>query len=205
MRERLEEYRERIKNIPVEMFVKDVAHAKSPEVINYAIIRLSAGDTWAELRAKLGLGSSASDPRWRVLRTLLVDGLMPATEEEALKAQISTRQFLLSKLEEQLDEVEMRIQIHGTDKLDKVTEHQFWKLRLETIKLLLEENNQAFESFIEMKKLKSLASKTGGSVINVINKFHIPRPGDNLKALKDVTDTMIEVIETKKIIDGELG
>jgi hypothetical protein len=186
----LQEFK-RLETIPVELQVRDIDHAKSPEVIQFALAHLSTGGTWNELRRKLGLGPSHLDKKWRVIRHLVTEGLLPENEEEALQAQASMRTYLLSKIEDFLGDVESKLLAAGDAKSD----HHFMKLRLESLKVLLEENKESFNAYVLAKKLKHQEKTRRGVSILVQNNYHIARPGQDAQALKDVTEKAIGLIE----------
>lgn len=207
-RARLKEIQDKAASLPVELQVRDAAHARSPEVLKYCIDHLAGGGTWLELKMKLGIrGGAHSDPRWRIIRSLVVEGLLPETDDEAMKAQISQRAFMLDRLEGFLEEVEERLLLQGDDKQDKLVEPMFYKIRMEAMKILLEENEKSFTSHIEMRRLKQAEKKNQGKSIIVNNKFYIPRPGDDLKAMREVSNVMADaqalLVEPEEDDDGE--
>jgi len=174
--------------IPVELQVIDVDHAKSKEVLDYCIDKLSAGVAWGELRRMLGVGPSSVDRRWRTIRDLVLSIALPENEEEALKARYSKGAFLLQKLEKFIDEIEARLEVGVEAKV----EHNFFKIKLDGLKYLLEQNEKDFEHYVEMRKVKSIDRKSQGPSVIIQNNYHIPRPGDNTK---DVTSSdMAEIV-----------
>lgn len=176
-------------NLPVEIQVKDAKHARSAEVVSFARKHLVDGGTWEELRYRLGLGPAWSDHRWRIVRSCVVDALLPANEEEALKASESERRFLVSKLEEFVAELEDRM---GSLRGGK-GESNYWKIRLEALKLQLDEASKSFENYASMKKVKQADSKTQGVSIIVQNNYHMARPGDTKRDTIDVTEKVTDL------------
>jgi hypothetical protein len=69
------------------------------------------------------------------------------------------------------------------------------KLRLESLKVLLEENKESFNAYVLAKKLKHQEKTRRGVSILVQNNYHIARPGQDAQALKDVTEKAIGLIE----------
>jgi hypothetical protein len=185
-REKLEERRNELANVEVDLQVKDAKHARSPEVVSYCRQFLSDGGTWAELRRKLGLGPAWQDNRWKILRSVVIDALLPASEEEALQQTESERLFLVSKLEEFVSEIEERM----LGVVGNKDEYQFWKLKLDGLKIQMEENNKSFDNFAMMKRVKHLDKKTQGPSVVVQYNYHMNRPGDDKK----------DVVETSKKI-----
>lgn len=169
------EERRRLDAIPVELQVRDTTHARSAEVQDFAVKHLSQGGTWEELRRKFGLGHSGVDRRWRVVRETVVDAFIPETEEEALRAQVSHRSYLLSKIETFIEEIEAKLMVDSSS-LGSETMHHFMKMRLDGLKVLLEENNREFESFLNVRKLRAKEKQNRGVSIVVQNNFAIPRP-----------------------------
>jgi hypothetical protein len=182
-REVLKEKQQALAKIDVELQVTDAKHARSEGVVSFCREHLIKGGTWEELRRKLGLGPAWQDSRWRMVRATVVDCLLPSTEEEALKASQQERSFLVSKLEEFVSEIENRMQ-HMRGGKD---EHQYWKLKLEALKLQLEEATKTFDNYVNMKKVKTLDSKTQGVSIIVQNNYHMARPGETKRDALDVT------------------
>lgn len=182
IRQRLAEKRKALELLPVEFQVVDMNHAKSPEVMDYCVRHLSSGGTWAELRKKLGLGPSYADRRWRYIRQAILEVAIPLDEQEALQAKYATNQYLLSKLDKFMEEIEDRIVMReGED-----NEHHFVKLKLESLKMMFERNEIDFDHYIEMRRLKTAESKSQGVSIIFKNVVQIPRPGENLTEV-DVT------------------
>lgn len=179
----LAEKRKLVAKTPVELRVEDSKQARSAEVVTFCREHLIKGGTWEELRYKLGLGPAWSDHRWRIVRSVVVEALLPANEEEALKAAESERQFLVSKLEEFVSEIEGRMDTLKGGK----EEHHYWKIRLESLKIQLDQASQSFQNYTVMKKVKHLEKGTQGVSIIVQNNYHMARPGDSKKDVKDVT------------------
>lgn len=185
--------------VPVELQVTDVRHARSSEVLAFCLSHLGAGGTWASLRHKLGLGPG--DIRWRLIRERAVEGLLPVNEEEAIKAVGSQRSFLVTKLEGIMEEIEERINM--MDDSDKTFDHHFWKLRMDGMKLLLEENSKQLMDHLEMKKAKAAEKNNTGVSIIVQNQYYIPRPGDSPDKIQDVVPIINQLTELKEELDGD--
>jgi hypothetical protein len=83
----------------ISLQVRDVAHARSEEVLQFCVDELKDGTTYNDLRLKLGLGPASRDHRWREIREILVEMILPDSEEEALKADAGLSGFMLNKLE----------------------------------------------------------------------------------------------------------
>jgi hypothetical protein len=175
---------------PVKLQVRDAKHARSKDVVKFCRDHLIAGGTWEELRHQLGLGPAWQDNRWRVVRSMMVDALLPKSDEEAFIAAESERRFLLSKLEEFRNELEERM----NDMRGGKTEHHYWKVKLDALKLHIEEVNKSFENFVEVKKVRNLESKNQGVSIIVQNNYHMARPGEEepVEVTKKVTNLALE-------------
>lgn len=163
--------------IEVEMPVTNIKQARSKKVLEYCVKELSSGTTWSELRRKLGLGPTHVDARWRAIRELLTSAVLPKNEEEALKAQISSTEMMMAKLEELIEYIEERT----SDKVGRKDEDKFLKLQLDALKLQMERNEKRFEHFIEMKKLQKDDKKNQGPSIIYQNNYYVPRPGDDAR------------------------
>lgn len=184
-------------SIPVEMQVKDTEHARSAEVLQYCLDQLEKGVEWAALRRKLGVGDASYDRRWRIIRESISDILVPSSEDEALKQRYSRGSILLEKLETLVSDIETRLEVGVNDK----NEHNWYKIKLDSIKLLLENNEKEFEHYIEMKKAKVADGKTQGPSILIQNNYHLPRPGDNKlegEVLEKAAQISREVVEVKR-------
>jgi len=195
MREQLNEDR-----CPVELQVVDIAHARSAEVLAFCLSHLGAGGTWSALRHKLGLGPS--DVRWRLIRERAVEGLLPVDEDAAIKAVGSQRTFLVQKLEEMLEKIEGRMELfsvkQGVSSIDK----DYWKVKTEIMKLLLEENSKNLTDHLEMKKAKAADKHNSGASIIVQNAYYIPRPGDGRERIVDVVPLINELSEEARKIEA---
>ena len=71
----------------------------------------------------------------------------------------------------------------------------YYKLKLDSIKAMLDENTDSLSSYFDMKKVKANERKTQGVSIVVNNNYHIARPWDNIK------DISRETIEGEVIDD----
>lgn len=196
-REIFAKQQEELSKIGVELQVKDLDHAMSPEVIQFCINHLSSGGRWDELRRKLGLGQAHKDWRWRKLREVLANGLIPRTEEEALKAQADKRAFLIGKLEELESDLEGILQTLTNSKEDKLALTGILKLKLDTIKTQLQETERDYMAFIETRKLKVEDKKKRGVSVIIQNNYHIPRPGDKPEEIDVTTERVTKLVEAK--------
>jgi hypothetical protein len=194
----LAEKRLKLAKIPVELQVRDTEHARSAEVIEFCIAHLTGGGTWEELRARLGLGPAHQDYRWRKLKELLIDGLAPKTEEEALKAQADGRAYLLSKVQEFEETLDQVLLVMGNSAEEKKSLPSLLKLKMDAIKMQLDENARGFDAYVNLKKAKEADKKTQGVSILIQNNFHMPRPGDDKKELKDVTAVAVGLLDAKR-------
>jgi hypothetical protein len=196
-RQKFQEQQEQLNQIPVELQVKDMEHALSNEVVNFCISHLSAGGRWDELRRKLGLGHAHKDWRWRRLREVLANGLIPKSEEEALKAQADRRAFLVSKLEEFENDVEAVLQTYANKFGDGIALQNMLRLKLEVIKTQLAENEKEFNAYVSMKKVKSDDKKNRGPSIIIQQNFNIPRPGDKVEEIDVATRGAVKLAQAK--------
>lgn len=210
MRERrkslLEQARERQKEIlesdrcDVVLQVQDVAHARSSEVLSFCLSHLGAGGTWSSLRHKLGLGPA--DVRWRLIRERAVEGLLPVNEDEAIKAVGSQRAFLVQKLETMLETVEGRMELFSAKQGVTSIDRDYWKIKTEIMKLLLEENSKNLGDHLELKKAKAMEKGNQGTSIIVQNAYYIPRPGDSRDRISDVVPLLNELTEEIKLLEA---
>ena len=182
----LREKQQAAASVPVTIQVKDIRHARSPEVIDFAINHLKSGGTYAELRSKLGCGPAYSDRRWRVVRDILCEAIIPKSEEDALKASQTIGNYLKCQLEELVEEIDNEIKALGRGEMATKVRHNYYKLKMDGIKALLDENQESLSSYFDMKKVKANERKTQGVSITVNNNYHIARPGDNAKVIEDV-------------------
>ena len=200
--QKLKERREEDK-CPVELQVVDIAHARSSEVLAFCLSHLGSGGTWSALRHKLGLGTS--DIRWRLIRERAVEGLLPVDESAAIRAVGSQRTFLVQKLEEMLERLEGRMELftikQGVSSIDK----DYWKVKTEIMKLLLEENSKNLTDHLEMKKAKAADRFNSGASIIVQNAYYIPRPGDSRDRIVDVVPLINELSEETRKIEALLA
>ncbi len=159
--------------------VRNIEAAKSVEVLEFCRDFLTDGGRWDELRRKLGLGPAHLDKRWRVIRELIPEMMMPTTEEDALRRHGALQLMIMSELDALVKQID-----HGYSEADEKVAHNYLKLKMEALKMKLEESSKEFDKFMDVKKLKSAEKKTQGVSIIVQNNYHIARPGEN--KLKDV-------------------
>ena len=197
-RAELARQKDELATVEVQLQVRDLAHAKSPEVISFATDHLVRGGTWAELRRLLGLGPSHLDKRWRAIREIVTGGLIPQSEDEALQAQGSMRNYLLGKLEDFMGDIEGIMLTMTDDKLDRGVMPAYMKIKLDALKALLEENNKSYENWLELHKARKADLKTQGPSIIIQNNYHIPRPGDTPREIQDVTKKVTSLIDAAK-------
>lgn len=187
-------------DVKVMLQVRDFTHARSAEVLSFCLDHLGSGGTWDHLRRKLGLGPS--DARWRIIRERAVEGLLPINEEEALKAVGSQRSFLVQKLEQELENLEARMESLPEITKIGVVDHHFWKIKVEIMKILLDENSKDLGDHLEMKKAKAADKQALGQSIIVQNNYYIPRPGDSQEKIRDVVPLLNEIAEKKVEVEA---
>lgn len=169
-------------------------HARSSEVLSFCIKELSEGTTYNELRRKLGLGPANIDTRWREIRTRVLDGMVPTNEQEALKAQADQRAYLLTKLESFMEDVEGMLLSLPNNEEDRKLIPNLLKLKLESVRTLLEENAKSFEAYLSLKRIKEQDKRTRGQSILIQNNYHINRPGQNEKEVLETASRVQKII-----------
>ena len=200
-REKLAE-REKQGSVPVELQVIDIPHARSAEVLSFCLTHLGSGGTWSSLRHKLGLATN--DIRWRLIRERAVEGLLPVDEDSAIKAVGSQRVFLVQKLENMLESLEARMELFTGRQKTFAVDRDYWKLKTEIMKLLLEENSKNLMDHLEMKRAKAADKQQHGVSIIVQNQYYIPRPGDSKDMIHDVVPLINELTEETRKIEALL-
>lgn len=162
---------------PVVLQVGDIEHAKSEEVLKFCLSQLQAGTTYNALRIKLGLGPAYLDNRWRVIRQLLSEMILPADEDEALMSANALSAYLLKRMEEFTDKAAARaLEMRG----DK-NEFQYLKLELDAMKILTEKYEERTNHYLKMKDLQKQEKGRHGQTVVFNNKFYIPRPGEAIR------------------------
>lgn len=188
--------REDLKNVKVELQVVDSKHATSEEVLQFCIDHLQKGGTYNVLRLKLGLGPSMTDRRWRRIRAVLAEMILPDTEEEALKLANSMSNFMITKIEVFMEKIEQRALASQGEE----NEAQFLKLELDAMKMVMDKYEKQTEHFLKMKDIKKKEKGTQGPTIIFNNKFVIPRPGaKDITPLSDAAD----LINMAKRLEGD--
>lgn len=187
-------------DVEVVLQVKDIHHARSAEVLAFCLDHVGSGGTWSDLRRKLGLGFG--DIRWKIIRERAVEGLLPINEDEAIKAVGAKRSYLIDKLEKMLHDLELRMESLPEMTKDGVYDHHFWKLRIEAMKLLLEENSKNLTDHLEMKKAKAADKMARGGSLIVQNNYYIPRPGDGEEKIRDVVPIINQISDATQEIEG---
>jgi hypothetical protein len=187
----LERIRE-LQSVPIELQVRDIPHARSEEVLQYCLKELNAGTTYNDLRLKLGLGTAGRDRRWREIRTLLAELILPESEEEALKASHALSNFMIDKLEKFQARMAKRAEfLKGAE-----NEAAFLKLELDAMKLIMDKYDTQTLHYLKMKELQRKETRNQGQTIIFNNQFHVPRPGDQLQ------DAARLVVEARRL-EGE--
>lgn len=194
-------YLEKLAATGVKLEVKSVAHAKSDEVINYAVTRLQEHCSYEQLRRELGLGPSSHDNRWRELRKVLCEYLLPKSEEEAMLQASSDASFWLQKLEKLIDELDKKIEMVGDCAKYYDDEAGKWvliestsmpamlKTKHDVIKTLIEQKRKLFADYMEIQKLRKAEKSTTGISISITN--NIPRPDLTLKDVGEVSKQVV--------------
>lgn len=154
--------------------VKDLEHARSNEVLMFCVEQLKAGKTYNQLRIMLGCGPASHDRNWRTIRALLIEMILPASEEEALQADATHSSFMLRKMEEFLEKVEKR----SADMKGREEEAQFLKLELEAMKAVMEKYNKRTEHYLKVKDIQKKEKRKTGTTIIFQNNYKVARPGD---------------------------
>jgi hypothetical protein len=164
--------------IKVELQVVDMKHAESEEVLQYCLKELEQGTTYNDLRLKLGLGPASIDRRWRAIREILIEMILPADEEEALRTDAGLSGYMIARVEEYIKKIQDRAEANrGED-----TEAQFLKLELDSIKLLMEKYSKRTDHFLKMKDIQKKEKRTTGTTIIFNNLHQVRRPGENVLA-----------------------
>lgn len=171
-----------VADVKVELPVETLKDCEREDVLQFCVEQLKTGTTYNELRKKLGLGPMHVDGRWRKIRRLLLDMVLPKDEEEALLAGYSSTQFMIRKMESYLTKLERRRQEKTFG--DEKDEALFWKLELDAMRTILEKQEARTLHYFKMKDLQKSEKGRRGSTIIFQNNFNVPRPGE---VPKDVT------------------
>ncbi len=184
------------KEVAVKLQVKDMRHARSEEVLAFCLEELKSGTTYNDLRLMLGLGPASIDRRWRRIREILVELILPDTEEEALRADAGMSGYLIHQAEKFMKKVQARAQANAGEE----TEAQFMKLELDALKLIMEKYSKRTDHFLKMKDLQKKEKRTTGPTIIFNNLHRIARPGD-----LDVTpgEAGKLIVEAEKVDDPD--
>lgn len=170
----------------VEFPVVSYKDCEREDVLKFCLDQLKAGVTYNELRMKVGLGPTHLDGRWRKLRRILSDMILPANEEEALLAGYSSTQYVIKKMEMYLEKLGERLQT-AQNTADE-NEHQYWKLELEAMKAIIEKQEKRTDHYLKMKDLQKAEKGRRGSTIIFQNNYSIPRPGETPKDVTPLSD-----------------
>lgn len=162
--------------IKVELQVRDKEHAQSEEVLQYCVKQLESGTTYNDLRLKLGLGPASIDRRWREIREILIELILPKDEEEAMRTDAGLSGFMIQRLEVYVDKIQKRAAACEGDE----NEAQFLKLELEAIKLVMEKYAKRTDQYLKMKDIQKAEKRTTGTTIIFNNLHAVRRPGDEI-------------------------
>jgi hypothetical protein len=172
--------------------LKTLDDVKQESVISYCLDRLKAGATYQELRRELGLGPSFQDKKWRKLREILVEYILPKTEEDALLQANEDASFWQRQLEGMVEQIDSKIE--EVQKIGRIFDENTgkWKLadsamlsgllktKLDAIKTIIDTKKQSFTDFMEIQKLRKSEKGTRGVSITIVN--NIPRPERTVKS-----------------------
>lgn len=179
--------------VPVEFPVRDMEHAKSEEVLQYCLKELEGGTTYNELRLKLGLGPASVDRRWREIREILIELILPQDEEEALRTDAGLSGYMLSRIEQYIEKIQERALANRGEE----NEAAFLKLELDSMKLLMEKYAKRTDQYLKMKDIQKKEKRTTGTTIIFNNLHSIRRPGQELE------DAAKLVTEVRHLEDGD--
>ncbi len=179
--------------VPVVLQVLDMDHAKSEEVLQFCLKELEQGTTYNNLRLKLGLGPASIDRRWREIREILIEMILPETEEEALRTDAGLSGYMISRIEQYITKIQDRALANRGEE----TEASFLKLELDSMKLLMEKYSKRTDQYLKMKDIQKKEKRTTGTTIIFNNLHQVRRPGEELAEAAKL------VSEVKKIEDGE--
>lgn len=180
----------------IELQVRDLEHARSVEVIDFAVKFMADGGTWTGLRIALGLGHASVDRRWRAVRSYVVERMVPVTEELALLARAQMSTHLRERVNDFLEEVQGHLDGVGSTDEERKLLPPLLKVKLEGLKSLIDENEKAFDAYANLKKVKSLDRAAHGTSIIVQNNYHIQRPGETPKEVTGREAKVSELIDT---------
>lgn len=180
----------------IELQVRDLEHARSVEVIDFAVKFMADGGTWTGLRIALGLGHASVDRRWRAVRSYVVERMVPVTEELALLARAQMSTHLRERVNDFLEEVQGHLDGIGSSDEERKLLPPLLKVKLEGLKSLIDENEKAFDAYANLKKVKSLDRAAHGTSIIVQNNYHIQRPGETPKEVTGREEKVSALIET---------
>lgn len=188
---------------PIQLQVNDNDHARSGEVIEFCLTFLANGGRWGQLRRALGLENAGIDRRWRIVREVVTDTMIPKDNQEALLLHIRSSLFLNEKLHEQLADLEGVLEHLPDTEEDRKLLPNLMKVKLDTIKGLLEENQKKFDNYAELEKIKSQDKKTQGTSVIIQHNYHINRPGDTPREIAEVTKKSADLLSKgQKVING---
>lgn len=174
----------------IEFPVRDMDHAKSEEVLQYCLRQLEQGTTYNDLRMKLGLGPASIDRRWREIREILIEMILPADEEEALRTDAGLSGYMIARVEQYILKIQQRAEANrGHDQ-----EASFLKLELDSIKLLMEKYAKRTDQYLKMKDIQKKEKRTTGTTIIFNNLHAVRRPGD-VSPLADAARLVTQVRE----------
>lgn len=172
------------KDVEVTFPILSLKDCAKEETLQFCLSELSAGTTYNDLRRKLGLGPMHLDGRWRKIRRLLSEMVLPKDEEDAVLAGYSSTQFAIKKMERFLHRLEKKLPgIEGSK-----NEHHFWQLELDALRALIEKQETRTDHYLKMKELQKTEKGRRGATIIFQNNFAIPRPGEVPKDITPLQD-----------------
>ena len=182
-----------LQGTPVVLQVRDNKHATSEEVLSFCMKELSSGTTYNELRLKLGCGASATDRKWRLVRSALAEIVLPDSEEEALKYAHSLANFMIARLEKFQTKMAKRAESQRGEE----NEAQFLKLELDAMRLVMEKYDSQTDHYLKMKAIQKREKRTQGRTVVFNNKFYVARPGGE----NQLEEAAKLVLEAQKVED----
>lgn len=184
--------------IPVELQVIDCDHARSDQVITYCKKAISEGLPWEELRRRLGLGPAAQDKRWRVVRATIIEQLVPKSDEEAMRLVSEQRHYLIQQVDDFKQEVEDMMKASGTSEEEIKNIPAMLKIRLESMRTLLDHNDKTLQAYVAVKRAKEVDKLRQGTSIIIQNNYHVARPGQNPRMIGEMKKEVAQLVESSK-------
>jgi len=161
----------KLAELPVLKEIKSIEEVRDPELVVWCMDKLDRGMSMEELRRSLGLGVASVDRRWKELRRLVMDNMLPGSDDDSLIMVYTEQQAEIKRIEELIEEYDRELKSITDDK----ARASLLKTKLDAHIEILEQKQKKFDNYATLKKIRA-SSHTKNLGVQIIIKTSTPRP-----------------------------